>query len=359
MNGAADLLIEENVPGKAGDVVIGPERELAEIPCSRVSVQCLEQVILALRRRSVYHPAGFESQPDVLDLPAINHARVGEPHMALRAILDGPRKDFAVGEILVPVTVDPGAAANLYPQVCIWTLQVHDLLVRQPVNQPALHRREFPPRGARVRRIQLAGVVHELGKGVRGHLGVLGVCISREQRQHPAQGSIRLTVRHHLQEWSNRPLARNLAFQVGLRQRLGVLLRYHADVHVGRATRPLLNRREPCDLLIRTQFKEICLRFPQTGNDHWTPTRDQCFPVQGPKQWARRHVAIDRDNIAGFDVRGVIDQGTSPGLEAWIGHQVASPDSSAVGFALQSRVRLYHRWQIALTLPVPALRWQR
>ena len=44
MDGATNLLIEENITRKASDVVIRPKGEFAEKARSWISIQCFEQV---------------------------------------------------------------------------------------------------------------------------------------------------------------------------------------------------------------------------------------------------------------------------------------------------------------------------
>src|SRR5581483_351741 len=64
---AADLLVEEDVARKAVDLVVEPERALAEVARLAVHVEQRVQVVAAPRRLGGDHAAALEAQPDVVD----------------------------------------------------------------------------------------------------------------------------------------------------------------------------------------------------------------------------------------------------------------------------------------------------
>src|SRR6266542_1196100 len=108
----ADLLVEEDVAGEHANGVVQPESHLAETPRTLVDADHLFEEILPAGRARLHHLAAAKAQADVVDLPAAEHRRVGEPDLALGARFVRRSEDLAVGEVLVSVGGDPGAAAD-------------------------------------------------------------------------------------------------------------------------------------------------------------------------------------------------------------------------------------------------------
>ena len=70
MHRPADLLVEKDVVREAVDLVVEPERDLAEEAGALVDVEQRLQVLAAASRLGVDDRAPLEAEPDVLDLAA-------------------------------------------------------------------------------------------------------------------------------------------------------------------------------------------------------------------------------------------------------------------------------------------------
>src|SRR5439155_6219622 len=112
MKRAADLLVEECVAGVPRNGIVAADGDFAQHTGAGVLIQHAQEEFLTLSRRRIHDPAGSESQADALDFSApVYHGKV-EADPAFGGIFDGPGKDLAVGEVLVPVAVDPGPAGR-------------------------------------------------------------------------------------------------------------------------------------------------------------------------------------------------------------------------------------------------------
>jgi hypothetical protein len=77
--------------------------------------------------------AFVEAQPNVVDLPAAEDRRERETDLALGARLERCSEDLAVGEVLVTVGRDPGAAAHGHRQVGVFGDDAEFLLAGEEV----------------------------------------------------------------------------------------------------------------------------------------------------------------------------------------------------------------------------------
>ena len=66
VDGATDLLVEEDLAGELLDAVVGPDADLAEDPGPRVGVERLDDVVLVRASGDVDDAAGLELEPDAL-----------------------------------------------------------------------------------------------------------------------------------------------------------------------------------------------------------------------------------------------------------------------------------------------------
>src|SRR6266702_4548986 len=99
MKRAADLLVEQDVAGEAVDLVVQPERDLAEDARPLVhSEQRLQVVVGRLRLRSD-DATSLETQTDVFDRAPVEDRAEREPDLALRLRLDRAREDLAVRHV--------------------------------------------------------------------------------------------------------------------------------------------------------------------------------------------------------------------------------------------------------------------
>src|SRR3954453_21203353 len=93
---AADLLVEEDVAREAVDLVVEPERALAEEARLGVHVEQRAQIITAARGLRGHDLAALEAQPDVVDGVPVEDRGKAEADLAFGAVLDRAREDLAV-----------------------------------------------------------------------------------------------------------------------------------------------------------------------------------------------------------------------------------------------------------------------
>src|SRR3990170_1917985 len=91
---AADLLVEEDVPGVPVDLVVEAEGSLAE-HARAFDLEERLQVGVALGGLGPNDVAALESQPDVPNLAPLENGRKLEADLALRLRLDGAREHLA------------------------------------------------------------------------------------------------------------------------------------------------------------------------------------------------------------------------------------------------------------------------
>src|SRR5919108_2898935 len=113
MDGAADLLVEEDVLREGRHRVVEAERELPDPARALVEPDHLLQEIRAAGRLGRDHLAALEPEANVVDLACAEDGRVRESDLALNARLDRRREDLAVGKVLLALRADPRAAADV------------------------------------------------------------------------------------------------------------------------------------------------------------------------------------------------------------------------------------------------------
>src|SRR5207245_11199964 len=87
VHGAADLLVEEDVAGEAVDLVVEPERGLAENPRARIHLEERREVVLTASCLCRDDTAALEAQPHVLDLAPVEARREREADLTFRCVL--------------------------------------------------------------------------------------------------------------------------------------------------------------------------------------------------------------------------------------------------------------------------------
>src|SRR5215207_6055406 len=117
VDGAADLLVEEDVPRPAVDLVVQPEGELAEDASAVVGVEQRAQVVRAAASVRVDHPPTLEAQTDVLNLTTVEDGGQGKADLPLGLRLDRAREDLAVRHVVGAVRRLPGPPGDPEPQV--------------------------------------------------------------------------------------------------------------------------------------------------------------------------------------------------------------------------------------------------
>src|SRR3954465_3326847 len=117
MDGAADLLVEQDLAGAVGDPVVGADPEFTETPCSVVRVAHLDQDLLALLGARVHDLAALESEVNSRDLSAGVARRQVEADLSLGRVLDGAGEELTVRHVVLAVSGDEGASLDAEAQV--------------------------------------------------------------------------------------------------------------------------------------------------------------------------------------------------------------------------------------------------
>src|SRR5215210_2335325 len=117
VDGAADLLVEQDVPRPAIDLVVEAEGELAEGARPVVGVEKGAEVVGTSAGFGVHDAAALEAEPAVLDLAAVEPGRQREADLALGIGFDRAREDLAVRHVVGAVRRLPAAAGNPEPEV--------------------------------------------------------------------------------------------------------------------------------------------------------------------------------------------------------------------------------------------------
>src|SRR2546421_715069 len=105
----ADLLVEEDVPREAVDLVVEAEGDLAEHPGRLIHVEHRLEVVPAPCRLGPHDPPALEPQPQVLDLVLLVDRREREADLALAPILDRAGENLSVGHVPLPAAGPPAA----------------------------------------------------------------------------------------------------------------------------------------------------------------------------------------------------------------------------------------------------------
>src|SRR5437764_572369 len=112
MHRPADLLVEEDVPSEAVDLVVEPERDLTGGGRPLVHAEQRLEIRLSAGGFGGDYAAVLESQPCVVDLAAAEDRGEAEPDRPVDPGLDRARIDLAVGQVLDPVGRPPGPALH-------------------------------------------------------------------------------------------------------------------------------------------------------------------------------------------------------------------------------------------------------
>jgi hypothetical protein len=185
VDGAADLLVEQDVLDEALDVVVGADAEFAEPARALVHVQHLEQVVLVLGGGGLHHQALAEHQADAVDLaPALAHREV-VADAAFRRILHRAGEDFAAGHVVRGDGRDERAALDGHAQVGAGADDAHLVRAAQAGDEFLLLALLRLPRGDGVVEVQQVGAEHEVGEIGQAHLRVLRVRLGGEEGERP------------------------------------------------------------------------------------------------------------------------------------------------------------------------------
>ena len=146
VDGAADLLVEEDLAGAVGDAEVGADAELAEAAGALVGVEHLDQEVLAALGGRVDDLAALEAEADAGDLAAGVGRRQVEGDLALGRVLDRAGEELAVGHVVLAVGGLEVAAGDVQLQVGAGPLDVDLLAALDPLGEPDRSPRRPAPR---------------------------------------------------------------------------------------------------------------------------------------------------------------------------------------------------------------------
>ena len=186
MEGAADLLVEQDVLARPPDPVIQAERELTQAAGARIRRQHGLQVVpvfLCLRR---HHPAAAEFKLHPVHFAAAMAGGKGKGYMTLRAVLERRSEHLAARHVAVTAAVDEFPPVHAQPQVGIRRLDAYFPRPAQLPQDLFLPRAQGPPRRDRIAPVEEQRARDELRETGQTHLRVLRVGGGRVEGQDPA-----------------------------------------------------------------------------------------------------------------------------------------------------------------------------
>src|SRR5919201_1329371 len=112
-----DLLVEEDVPREAIDLVVEPEGNLADAPGAFVYAEQRLQIRVSPGRFGGDHAPALDPEPHVVHLAPAVDGREAEPDRAVDPRLDRARVDLSVGNVVKPAGRPPGTPFDGHRQV--------------------------------------------------------------------------------------------------------------------------------------------------------------------------------------------------------------------------------------------------
>src|SRR5438270_5736673 len=169
MDGAPDLLVQERGSAESFDPVIGADAELAQDASAGIGVYGREKEVLVGFGPGFDHAALVELEPDALNATAGLDRGVAEADDALGSVLDRPRKNLPVREVVLTGRrlEDPVLDAEL--EIGALALDVDFAAAFQPLDETAVALGHELPLADRVRPVDEAGPIVEVGVLVEAH----------------------------------------------------------------------------------------------------------------------------------------------------------------------------------------------
>src|SRR3954452_18912766 len=150
VDGAADLLVEEDRAGRAVDAEVRPDPELAEVARAAVGLErTLEVLVARLGPRRDDLPVA-ELELDAVDVDARGRRAHGEADPPARARLVRAGEDLAARHVALAVRVDPRAAGDAEREVGAVRLDADVAGALQAGDELGLERAQPVPGRARV-----------------------------------------------------------------------------------------------------------------------------------------------------------------------------------------------------------------
>src|SRR5215204_1264646 len=102
---ATRLLVEEYVPGRPADAVVGADAELPEVPRPLVRVEHRVEVLLTLLGARLDYPPFLEPEPHARHLAPGHGRRDAEVDAAVGRVRDGAGEVLPAGHVVPPIAV--------------------------------------------------------------------------------------------------------------------------------------------------------------------------------------------------------------------------------------------------------------
>jgi hypothetical protein len=174
--------------------------------------------------------AVFELKAHVRHFASFMDGGEAEGDDAVDGIQHRPGEDFAVGEILVPVAVDPLSALDAHTNVgAVGRNHAVLALAVEEIRQPLLALPDLFPRGNRIFKMQQPRVKDKILILRQRHLRILRARLSRILRAAPLELSLRSAAQKRLHNRLARGRRHAHLLGIAVAQRLGVLFTPDAD----------------------------------------------------------------------------------------------------------------------------------
>src|SRR5262245_49447207 len=322
VNRAADLLVEERVVREPVDLVVEPERDLAEPARAVVQAQHGVEVLTAPVGLGGHDPAALEAQPDPVDLAAVEERGEAEADLALGDRFERAGVDLAVGHVVAAVRGLPGPALDADLQV---GARADDAQLARLGERGRAGRKVVvhpPPVRDRVTRLlDVARAEDEaLVLGER-HLGVLSVGLRRELGAAPAELAARHPLPAALRELLRRGDQPLVPLGVDPAQRPRVRVAPDGDDRVDLLELRLRDRRDEVQLLVAALLEQQLGDALRLDVDVRVRARSKRGPVQLDCECSRDGRRVDAQHLSGLEAERVVDDQVGEPPESLVSHQ--------------------------------------
>ena len=201
--------------------------------------------------------AVFEGELHAVAFAAVMHGGEAEVDLAIDAVDDRAGEDFAIGEILVAVAIDPGHAGDAHADIgSVGSDDVIVALAVQEIGELLLALADLFPGCDGVGMIEQAGAEDEILIFGQTHLGILRRGLCGELRAAPAQCAAGGTFHEGVEQRLSRCGLNSHALRIDIRHRAGVFFRPDGDRAVDRFAFEFGDGGDVLQLLIAGLFQE-------------------------------------------------------------------------------------------------------
>src|SRR5260221_1762877 len=302
VDGAANLLVEQDLAGAAFGPVVVADPEPAEAGGAGVGVERFQQVLPAALGVGIDDHTGLEAQANAGDLAATYHRRQVEADLALDRVLDRAREELAVGHVVAAVAGDELAAGDAEPDVGPGRRHSYLLVAFDPLRQPLRLLRGPLPGAERIAVGGQASAVVEVFVVGQAHLRLGGVGAGGVEREAPAEIALGAALHRPRHQVAGDRLAQGLALGRDPAELTRVGAGPDRDPHVGVVDHPLGEGRDPFQLGVGGVL-EVGGDLAVEGDvEDRVGARLQHLLVDRQQQRRSGALAVDRDDLARLDL---------------------------------------------------------